>query len=66
MFVRLIFITASVCLPLVAGGCAQNRHTVLTVYADASAYEQAPFYSAGANARMCYRFESMPHSADMQ
>lgn len=62
MFKRLFFVTAIGFL-LVAGGCSQHR-TVLTVSAEATAYEQAPFYQAGANARVTYRLESMPVSTD--
>jgi len=65
MNVRLIFVAALSGLLLVAGGCAANRHTVLTVTAEADVYERAPFYEAGAHARICYRFESTPHSSDM-
>lgn len=64
MSLRMIFVTSVIGLSLVAGGCSGNRHTVLTVQAEASAYERAPFYSAGANAHVAYRLEMAPHSLD--
>lgn len=64
MFQRLFFVTSMIGLSLVAGGCASNRHTVLTVEAEAGAYERAPFYSAGAHAHVAYRLETTPHSLD--
>lgn len=64
MFTRLIFVTSMIGLSLVAGGCASKRHTVLTVDAEASAYERAPFYSAGGHAHIAYRLETAPHSLD--
>jgi len=61
MFKYLIFVT--IVVPLITSvGCANNRHTVLSVTAEASAFEQAPFYQAGGTARISYRLESMPHS----
>jgi hypothetical protein len=63
---RLFFVTVLIGFPLVAGGCARDRHIVLTVTAEASAYEQAPFsaYAAGGHARVAYRLETKPHSLD--
>lgn len=64
MFQRLFFVTSMIGLLLVAGGCASNRHTVLTVHAEANAYERTPFYGAEANARIAYRLETTSHSLD--
>ena len=64
MSLRLIFITSMIGFPLVAGGCASNRHTVLTVQAEANAYERTPFYGAEAHARIAYRLETTSHSLD--
>lgn len=60
---RLFLATIATCLLLVAGGCRNNRHTVFSVTAEATVYERAPFYDAGASAHVAYKFESMPHSA---
>ena len=59
----LFFTTTMLGLLLVAGGCRSGRYTVITVQAEANAYERAPLYEAGAHARVCYRFESTPHSS---
>lgn len=45
---------------LVAGGCARDRHTVITVYAEADAYERSPFHESGASARIAYRMDVEP------
>lgn len=59
---RLIFVTTLMFLTLVAGGCANNRRTVISVQAEANAYETSPLYQAAGTARISYRLESGPSS----
>lgn len=59
---RPIFVTTLMFLTLVAGGCANNRRTVISVQAEATAYETSPFSQAAGTARISYRLESGPSS----
>lgn len=63
---RSIFVTTLMCLTLTALGCAHNRRTVISVHAEASANETAPFYQAHGSARIAYRLESGPASVVTQ
>ena len=47
-------------LLLVAGGCSSSRYTVMTLSADANAYDRVPFRESGANAHLTYRVETGP------
>jgi hypothetical protein len=59
---RKIFVTTLMFLTLVALGCASNRRTVISVHAEATAYETSPLYQAAGTARISYRLESGPSS----
>ncbi len=63
---RLFFITTLMCLTLTALGCANNRKTVISVHAEATAYESSPFHQAAGTARIAYRLESGPSSTANQ
>lgn len=66
VMLRLIFVTSLLSLTLVAGGCANNRRTVISVHAEADVCESMPFSQASGSARMSYRLESAPYSASYE
>lgn len=64
MFTRLHFVTIICLLLLLSGGCASDRAYVITVTAEASAYERTPFTEHEGHATVTYKLASAPRSCE--